>query len=85
MAYQEPYPVITQWPGTENHNPGLKRCFHYTLTYDQVKANYETAFINSTRSNVGLTAFLSGLGIGALTGTTLLNTGVPVESYYMKN
>lgn len=36
MAYTEPYPVITTWPGTTGHPIGLRRCYHYTLTYDQV-------------------------------------------------
>ncbi|WMJ79874.1 hypothetical protein RBU49_13510 [Clostridium sp. MB40-C1] len=37
MAYKEPYPVITKWPGTTGYSIGTKRCFHYTLTYAQVK------------------------------------------------
>lgn len=37
MAYKEDYPVIKSWPRSTNYPIGTRRCFHYTLTFEQVE------------------------------------------------
>lgn len=63
MAYTEPYPVITSWPSNDGYPIGTKRCYHYTLTLDQVAQ--QRAYVDSQRtSNINNEVFATCFGIG---------------------
>lgn len=70
---EEPYPVITDWPGTEGHNEGEFRCYHYTLTQVQVAQNRDAALAAASGTDIEGTAFLDGLGLGLLKASLGLN------------
>lgn len=60
---EEPYAVITDWPGVEHHNIGEHRCFHYTLTLAEVRHKADVAGDIATSTDIGTTVFLDILGV----------------------